>query len=63
LVYDLNGILLPVILILMIRLANDRRLMGNFVSGRLANGLAWATALLLIVLTALLVLGPLVGFQ
>ena len=63
LVYDLNGILLPVILILMIRLANDRRLMGNFVSGRVANGLAWATALLLIVLTALLVLGPLVGFQ
>ena len=29
LVYDLNGILLPVLLVLMLRLANDRRLLGT----------------------------------
>jgi NRAMP (natural resistance-associated macrophage protein)-like metal ion transporter len=62
-VYDLNGILLPVLLILMLRLANNRRLLGNFVNGRVANVLGWGTALLMIVLTALLLFGPLVGFK
>ncbi|MGE5141477.1 MAG: NRAMP family divalent metal transporter, partial [Rudaea sp.] len=59
LVYDLNGILLPVLLILMLRLANDRRLLGRFVSGRVSNILGWATTILLIALTALLMLSAL----
>ncbi len=63
LVYDLNGILLPILLILMIRLANDKRLMGKYINGRVANTLAWGTALLLIGLTVLLFFGPLVGLS
>ncbi len=51
----LNGVLLPVILIIMLRLINNRRLMGRFVNGRLFNGLAWGLAGALIVLTAVLV--------
>lgn len=51
----LNGVLLPVILIVMLRLINNRRLMGRFVNGRLFNGLAWGLAGVLIVLTAVLV--------
>lgn len=51
----LNGVLLPVILIVMLRLINNRRLMGRFVNGRLFNGLAWGLAGVLIVLTAILV--------
>ncbi len=52
----LNGILLPVILITMLRLINDKRLMGKYVNGRLFNWLAWGTVIILIGLTAILVL-------
>jgi len=51
---DVNGILLPIILILMLRLTNNPRLMGTHVNSRPANILGWGTALALIVLTALL---------
>jgi Mn2+/Fe2+ NRAMP family transporter len=51
-----NGILLPVILLAMLRLINDRRLMGVHVNGRLVNILTWATVVALVVLTAALVL-------
>jgi Mn2+/Fe2+ NRAMP family transporter len=51
-----NGILLPLILVVMLRLVNDRRIMGRFVNGRIANALAWATVALLIMLTLILVI-------
>ena len=52
----LNGVLLPVILIAMLRLINDRELMGNYVNGRIFNFIAWAMVIVLIGLTALLVI-------
>ena len=51
----LNGVLLPVILVVMLRLINDRRLMGSFVNGRLFNFIAWAMVVALIALTGILV--------
>lgn len=51
----LNGVLLPVILIVMLLLINDRRLMGEYVNGRIFNILAWGTVIILIVLTGILV--------
>ncbi len=39
----INGVLLPVILVLMLILVNKRRLMGSYVNGRIYNALAWAT--------------------
>ncbi len=59
LVYDLNGILLPILLVLMLRLANDRRLMGKQVNGPMRNWLGWGTVVTVLVLTALLFLSPL----
>ena len=50
-----NGILLPVILITMLVLINDKRLMGKFSNGRIFNILAWATAIALILLATILV--------
>jgi Mn2+/Fe2+ NRAMP family transporter len=41
----LNGLLLPVILLFMLRLINDRRLMGELANGRAYNLFAWTTAL------------------
>ncbi len=52
----LNGVLLPIILVVMLRLINDRRLMGNFVNGRVFNVLAWAMVVVLIALTVILVI-------
>jgi len=51
-----GGMLLPVILVLMILLCNDRRLMGRYVNGRLFNGVAWVTTVVMTVLTLLIIL-------
>jgi Mn2+/Fe2+ NRAMP family transporter len=51
-----NGILLPVVLIFMLALINNKRLMGKYVNGRVFNFLAWATTIALIFLTGLLVI-------
>jgi Mn2+/Fe2+ NRAMP family transporter len=50
----LNGMLLPVVLVVMLRLINDRRLMGRFVNGRVLNVIAYATVAILIALTVIL---------
>ena len=49
----INGLLLPVVLFAVLKLVNDRELMGAQTNGRLYNLAAWATA---IVVTALSVL-------
>ena len=38
-----NGILLPFVLVFMLRLINDRELMGEHVNSRIFNGIAWTT--------------------
>jgi NRAMP (natural resistance-associated macrophage protein)-like metal ion transporter len=50
----LNGVLLPFVLIYMLRLVNNRRLMGDYVNSPLGNLIAWASAGLLFVLSALM---------
>ena len=50
-----GGMLLPLILILMILLCNDRRLMGRYVNGRANNIVAWVTTIVMTVLTLLIV--------
>ena len=52
----LNGVLLPVILVAMLKLINDRRIMGDYVNGRLFNLFSWATVGVLIFLTGILVI-------
>jgi Mn2+/Fe2+ NRAMP family transporter len=51
---DVNGLILPAILVYMLILVNDRRLMGRFTNGRIANAIAGVTVVGLILLTALL---------
>jgi Mn2+/Fe2+ NRAMP family transporter len=50
-----NGVLLPVILVLMLILINDKRLMGKFINGRIFNILAWVTSIVLILLATILI--------
>ena len=49
-----NGILLPVILVFMLILINDREIMGEHVNGPVFNFVAWGTAVVLVVMTLLL---------
>jgi len=51
----LNGVVLPIILITMLKLINDKRLMGKYVNGRVFNVIAWAMVVALIALTMILV--------
>jgi Mn2+/Fe2+ NRAMP family transporter len=50
-----NGVLLPVILVTMLTLINDKRIMGKYVNGKIFNILAWGTVIILIILAAILV--------
>lgn len=50
-----NGILLPIILFIMLRLINDKRIMGEYVNSRLQNILSGGTAIVLVILTILLI--------
>ena len=52
---EVNGLILPAILLYMMVLVNDRRVMGAHVNGPLANVVSWLTVGLLITLTALLI--------
>ncbi|MDR7521067.1 MAG: divalent metal cation transporter [Armatimonadota bacterium] len=52
----LNGILLPAVLVIMLRLVNDRRLMGPWTNRTASNGIARATTGLLIALSLALLL-------
>ncbi len=58
---DVNGILLPIILILLMRLANDPRLMGKYVNSRSANVMGWGTAIVLIGATIVLLVSSVIG--
>jgi len=52
----INGILLPILLVFMLMLVNDRRIMGKYVNSRTQNIIAWATTILLSVLCFMLIL-------
>jgi NRAMP (natural resistance-associated macrophage protein)-like metal ion transporter len=47
----LNGIVLPVILLFMVRLINDPSVMGDHVNGRISNALTWCTVIMLSILS------------
>lgn len=50
----LNGILLPLVLLFMLSLVNNREIMGEYVNSRGYNVIAWSVSLVMILLTVLL---------
>ena len=52
---DVNGILLPIILIYVLKIVNDRSIMGEHANGPVYNTVAWAFSAALIALTVVLV--------
>lgn len=52
----LNGVLIPFVVIFMLRLVNRSDLMGEYKNSRIANVIAWATSIVMIVLAVALVI-------
>jgi Mn2+/Fe2+ NRAMP family transporter len=53
----LNGALLPVVIILMLKLINRKDLMGEYKNSRLWNVIAWSTSVIVIGLTLVMLWG------
>ena len=53
----INGLLLPIVLVAVLRLVNDEELMGPRVNGVFYNAAAWATAIIVSALSLLLIVG------
>ena len=51
-----NGAVLPFVLIFMLKLINDKRLMGDYVNGPVFNTVAWATVVIVMGLTLVMTL-------
>jgi Mn2+/Fe2+ NRAMP family transporter len=57
----LNGVLLPVVLVLMLLLINRPRLMGTYVNNLAFNAIAWATVVIVGVLTVVSTVQTILG--
>jgi len=57
----INGSLLPLVLVFMLLLINSKKLMGDYTNGRAFNAVAWATTIIMSILTLLLVATALVS--
>ena len=57
----LNGVLLPVVIILMLMLINRADLMGEHKNSRLWNVIAWATSIIVIGMTLVMLWGMIPG--
>jgi Mn2+/Fe2+ NRAMP family transporter len=57
----LNGILLPLVLVFMLKLINKHELMGKYTNSRWFNAIAWATAIIVTALSLILVWNTLHG--
>ena len=57
----INGLLLPVLLVAITRLASDRKLMGARANGPLYNLIAWLTVIIISALSLLLIIVPFFG--
>jgi Mn2+/Fe2+ NRAMP family transporter len=56
-----NGILLPVLLVFLVRIINDRRVMGTYRNGKLANMLSYLTIFVVVVLSVVLLVMQVMG--
>jgi Mn2+/Fe2+ NRAMP family transporter len=60
---DINGILLPIILIFVMKIINNKEIMGQHVNKAIGNIIAWVTILGIILATGILVISSVFGFS
>ncbi|MDO8672870.1 MAG: Nramp family divalent metal transporter [Dehalococcoidia bacterium] len=59
----IDGLLLPVLLIFMLKLSNSREVMGNYVNGPVFNVIAWLTVIIIIAISVVLLIVLVVGWM
>lgn len=57
----INGILLPVVLISMMVLINNKKIMGTYINGKTQNVIGWSAVVILVGLSAALLIMPLIN--
>ena len=57
----INAMLLPVVLISMIRMVNDKKIMGSYINNKFQNSVGWSTIVILITMTVALMISPLLA--
>ncbi len=57
----INGVLLPVVLVCMMLMVNNKEIMGEYVNGTIKNAIGWITIIVLVVLTLILTIEPMVN--
>ena len=58
----INAMLLPVVLISMISMVNNKKIMGEYTNNRFQNAVGWSTTIILIMLTFMLVASPFIAY-
>jgi Mn2+/Fe2+ NRAMP family transporter len=58
----INAMLLPVVLISMITMVNNKKIMGKYTNNNFQNTVGWSTTVILIVLTFMLIISPLANY-
>jgi Mn2+/Fe2+ NRAMP family transporter len=57
-----NGVLLPILLVFMVKIASNRRVMGDYANGRIWNIVTWVTVVVVIVLTVVMFVLQAMGY-
>ncbi|MFA6357316.1 MAG: Nramp family divalent metal transporter [Candidatus Omnitrophota bacterium] len=57
----INAMLLPVVLISMIFMVNNKKIMGKYTNNTFQNTIGWSTTVILIILTVMLIISPLIN--
>ncbi|MBU0546000.1 divalent metal cation transporter, partial [Patescibacteria group bacterium] len=60
---DVNGMLLPFILIFVMKIINDKRIMGEYTNKPIGNIIAWLTIIGILAATAVLLVTSLLGYN
>ena len=60
---DVNGMLLPFILIFVMKIINNKRIMGEHTNKPLGNIISWATIIGILVATVVLLVSSLLGYN
>jgi NRAMP (natural resistance-associated macrophage protein)-like metal ion transporter len=58
----INAMLLPVVLISMITMVNNKKIMGNYTNNNFQNTVGWSTTVILILMTIMLIISPLLNY-
>ena len=58
----INGVLLPVLLVFMVRIADDRHVMGAYANGRAWTALTWLIVVVVAILTVVMFVLQALGY-